>query len=45
MRTVNHNGGKTAVNAGLADFKAVAVVKMNANRKAGVLESGLDEFH
>ena len=35
MGTVDHNGGKAAVNALLAQLKAGAVIKMQRNRQAG----------
>ena len=43
--SVYHNGGKSAVNAGLAQLKAVAVVKMQCDGKPGLDDRGLDQLH
>ena len=43
--SVNHNGGKTAVDARLADFKVCAVIKMESEVNAGVLNGCLCKSH
>ena len=50
-RSVDHNGGKAAVNAALADFKRIAVVEVNTNGKSkscalfSVLNSSFNKLH
>ena len=41
---VDHDGGEAAVNAALAELKAVAVVEMQGDRKAGLLLGSLHEL-
>ena len=41
---VDHDGGEAAVDAALAKLKAVAVVKMQCDRKSGLLLGSLDEL-
>ena len=45
LGTVDHDGGKAAVDAGFADFKILAVVEVDANRQIGVLNRGFNELH
>ena len=45
LAAVNHNGGKAAVNAGFADFKIFAVVKVQADGQAGVFNGCFYQFH
>ncbi|MPM98516.1 hypothetical protein SDC9_145704 [bioreactor metagenome] len=45
LGAVDHHRGEAAVDAGLADLKALAVVQMHADGQAGVLQSGIDELH
>ena len=41
---VDHDGSEAAVNAALAELKAVTVVKMQADRQAGVRDCSLDKL-
>ena len=42
---VDHNGSKAAVHTGLAGFKAVAVIQMQADGQAGLDDGGLHQLH
>ena len=37
--SINHNRGKSAVDAALAELEAVAVVKVKSNRDIGILDN------
>ena len=45
LGTVDHNGGETAVDAGLADLKVLTVVEVDTDGQVGILNSSLDELH
>ncbi len=45
LGAVNHHGGKTAVNAGFADSKILAVVQMQSQIQSAVLNGGLHQLH
>ena len=45
MRTVDHNGGETAVDAGLTDLKICAVVKVKSEINAAVLNCCASKAH
>ena len=44
VRTVDHNGGKSAIDAGFADFKGVAMVKMHCDGQIGIFDSASMSF-
>ena len=45
VRTVDHNGGETAIDAGFADFEVCAVVKVESKVDTGVFNSSLSKSH
>ena len=45
LAAVNHNGSEASVNAGFADFKIFAMVKMQADWQTGIFNSCFDKFH
>ena len=45
LGTVDHDGGKAPVDAGLADFKILPVVQVQGDGQAGVGNGGLNQLH
>ena len=45
MRAVDHNGRKSAVDAGLAQLKRIAVIEVQADRKSRFDDRCLDKLH
>ena len=45
MAAVDHDGGESAVDAGFAKLKSVAVVEMHADGQPRILDGGFDKLH